>query len=187
MNADGSDLKQLTTSGSARAPYCTFDGKEAYYSLHDSADALVVSLWSVPLAGGAPRKIDESRGFGSFLFDREQKHAELTTVTGRDEFMEILDLPSHKLVGRFPSDVSHAEGGSPSFSADGKALVGGTRTQTGNTLFYQPIDGSPSRSLIDATHDSIVDFAWSPSGNKLGVLQLRKSSDVVLITEQKNR
>ncbi len=33
------------------------------------------------------------------------------------------------------------------------------------------------------THHTIVDFSWSPSGDKLGVLQLRKSSDVVLIKD----
>ncbi len=37
--------------------------------------------------------------------------------------------------------------------------------------------------MIDPTHSTITDFAWSPSGSKLGVLQLRKSSDVVLITD----
>jgi serine/threonine protein kinase len=185
MNADGTDLKQLTTSGAARTPYCTPDSKEAYYSLRDGADALLVSLWSVPLAGGEPRKIYESRGFGSFLFARDQKHAELTTVKGQDEFMDILELPSYKLVRRFQLANNFVEGGSPEFSADGKALVGGAKKETGNTLFYQPIDGSAPHSLIHATSDTVIDFAWSPSGNKLGVLQLRKSSDVVLITEQK--
>ncbi len=99
--------------------------------------------------------------------------------------MDILEFPSYKLVRRFQLANNFVEGGSPEFSADGKALVGGAKKETGNTLFYQPIDGSAPHSLLHATSDTVVDFAWSPSGNKLGVLQLRKSSDVVLITEQK--
>jgi hypothetical protein len=55
----------------------------------------------------------------------------------------------------------------------------GAISKSGNTLRYQPIDGSPAHFMIDPTHNTITDFAWSPSGSKLGVLQLRKSSDVV--------
>jgi hypothetical protein len=80
-------------------------------------------------------------------------------------------------------DMSYSEGASPLFSPDGKAIVEGASSKSGNTLRYQPIDGSPAHSMIDPTHNAITDFAWSPSGSKLGVLQLRKSSDVVLITD----
>ncbi len=184
INADGSDLKQLTTTGTVRAPSCAPDSREAYFSLHDGTDVQLVSLWSVPLAGGEPRKNFEYHAFGNFLLDRSAKLADLNLVEHLTASQAIFDLGSHSIVHSFPMDVSYAEGGSPMFSADGKAIVAGARTKTGNTLLYQPIDGSPSHFLINATHDTIVDFEWSPSGNKLGVLQLRKSSDVVLITEQ---
>jgi hypothetical protein len=79
-------------------------------------------------------------------------------------------------------DVSSAlQGGYPIFSPDGKAIVGLT-TKGGNALQYQPIDGSSPHLLIGPLRDELTAFAWSPSGSKLGVLQLRKSSDVVLIT-----
>jgi hypothetical protein len=37
--------------------------------------------------------------------------------------------------------------------------------------------------MLGPLPDALNFFAWSPSGSKLGVLQLRKSSDVVLITD----
>jgi Tol biopolymer transport system component len=71
----------------------------------------------------------------------------------------------------------------PAFSPDGKAIIERVTSKGGNALKYQPIDGSPAHLLLEPTHDALTDFAWSPSGSKLGVLQLRKSSDVVLITD----
>jgi hypothetical protein len=37
--------------------------------------------------------------------------------------------------------------------------------------------------LTDLTHETQTGFAWSPSASKLAVLQSRRSSDVVLITD----
>ncbi len=70
-----------------------------------------------------------------------------------------------------------------SFSPDGKAMVEVVAYQGGTALGYQPIDGSPSHLLTEPTHETLTAFAWSPSGSKLGVLRLRTSSDVVLITD----
>jgi len=43
--------------------------------------------------------------------------------------------------------------------------------------------GAAVHLLTDPTSEAITSFAWSPSGSKLGLLQLRQSSDVVLITD----
>jgi serine/threonine protein kinase len=187
MNADGGEMKQLTTTGNVRAPFCAPDSQRAYFTLRDSTDSLLVSLWSVPLLEGPPRKELEAHAFGSFLLDRERKLAALVTVNDHRETVNVMDLGSHAIVHRMPLEVSYAEGGSPVFFPDGKALVegalAGDENKLGNTLRYEPLDGSPPHFLIDPTHHTIVDFSWSPSGNKLGVLQLRKSPDVVLIKD----
>ena len=69
------------------------------------------------------------------------------------------------------------------FSPDGKALVRKIVSNGSYVLQSQPIDGSATHLLIGPTHDDLNAFQWSPSGNLLAVLQLRKSSDVVLITD----
>ena len=183
MNGDWSEVTQLTDAGIVRAPFCTPDSQKAYFTIRDEADALLAALWSVPLAGGTPRKEFEAHTFGSFLLTRDAKFAALILTHNLAESLEIVDLTSLRIVHRLPLDVSYSEGASPLFSPDGKAIVEGASSKGGNTLRYQPIDGSPAHSMIDPMHNPITDFAWSPSGSKLGVLQLRKSSDVVLITD----
>jgi len=183
MNADGGEITQLTTTGIVRAPSCAPDSRRAWFSLRDSADSLLVSLWSVPLQQGAPNKELEARAFSSFLLDPEGKLAALITVKDLQETVEVMDLGSHNILHRIPLNMGFSEGGTPLFFPGGKALVEGAVARTGNSLRYEPLDGSPAHLLIDPTHNTIVDFAWSPSGNKLGVLLLRKSSDVVLIKD----
>jgi eukaryotic-like serine/threonine-protein kinase len=56
--------------------------------------------------------------------------------------------------------------------------------KAGNTLLYQPIDGSTPHTLLDPVSEAIHDFAWSPSGRQLAVARLQSSSDVVLITDE---
>ena len=183
MNGDGSEVTQLTDAGIVRAPFCTPDSHRAYFTVRDEADALLATLWSVPLAGGTPRKEFEAHTLGSFLLTRDAKFAALILAHNLTESLEIVDLTSLRIVHRSPLDLSYSEGASPLFSPDGKAIVEGVISNGGNTLRYQPINGSPAHFMIDPTHNTITDFAWSPSGSKLGALQLRKSSDVVLITD----
>ncbi len=184
MSGDGSELTQLTNAGVARAPYCTPDSRKIYFTLRDETDTSLAALWSLPLAGGTPQKEFEAHTIGSFLLTRDAKFAELVSPHKLSESIEIVDLITFRTVHRLPLDLSYAQGTSPLFSPDGKAIVDGAISDGGNTLRYQPIDGSPTHFMIEPTHNTITDFAWSPSGNKLGVLQLRKSSDVVLITDQ---
>jgi Tol biopolymer transport system component len=183
MNGDGSEVTQLTDAGIVRAPFCTPDSRKAYFTTRDGTDSLLAALWSKPLAGGTQTKEFEAHTFGSFQLTRDAKFAELILVHDLAESLEIVDLTSLRIVHQLPLDVSYSEGTSPLFSPDGKAIVDGAVSKSGNTLRYQPIDGSPAHFMIDSTHNTITDFAWSPSGGKLGVLQLRKSSDVVLITD----
>jgi eukaryotic-like serine/threonine-protein kinase len=54
MNADGGEMKELTTIGNVRAPSCAPDSQKAYFTLRDATDSLLISLWSVPLLEGTP-------------------------------------------------------------------------------------------------------------------------------------
>ena len=71
----------------------------------------------------------------------------------------------------------------PAFAPDGKAVVQTIVSKGSNAILYQPIDGSPTHLITDATPEMQTGFAWSPSASKLAVLQSRRSSDVVLITD----
>ena len=54
MNSDGNGITQLTTTGIARAPYCSPDSQKAYVTIRDQAQGTSPStFWSVPLSGGS--------------------------------------------------------------------------------------------------------------------------------------
>ena len=142
----------------------------------------MISLWSVLLPGGPPQKELEVHAIGSLVLSPDSKLAAALLTENLAYYVEIWDLTTHRVLHRLPLDVSYAI--LPTlFSPEGKAVVGSATTKGGNALRYQPIDGSPAHLLTDPTHDDLTFFAWSPSGRKLAVLQLRQSSDVVLITD----
>jgi Tol biopolymer transport system component len=71
------------------------------------------------------------------------------------------------------------------FSPDGRGIVSDALRNGGNTLLYQPLDGSPPHVLFNPAPETIQGFDWSPSGKQLAVARFKSSSDVVLITDQK--
>jgi eukaryotic-like serine/threonine-protein kinase len=185
LNGDGNGATQLTTSGIAVAPFCAPDSQKVYFTIRDPAHESFLSLWSVPFSGGAPQKHFEVHAYDSVVLSHDTKLAEALVIGQEGAFyLQISDLATHRIVRLLPMDVSATlQGGYPIFSPDDKAVVGGVTTQGGNALRYQPIDGSPAHLLIGPLPDALTAFAWSPSGSKLGVLRLRNSSDVVLITD----
>jgi Tol biopolymer transport system component len=186
MYGDGSGEAQLTTVGTAVAPFCAPDSQKVYFTIREKGPEYTLSFWSVLMPGGARQKEFDLRAFDSLTISRDAKFAG-AVVFGpqRPSFLfEIRNLTTHQVVHRLPLDMSSPlKGGYPIFSPDGKAIVVGVTSKGGNGLRYQPIDGSPAHLLIGPLPDTLTAFAWSPSGSKLGVLQLRKSSDVVLITD----
>jgi serine/threonine protein kinase/Tol biopolymer transport system component len=181
MNGDGSGVTQLTTTGLARDPYCTPDNQKVYFTTRDTAPRSLLSLWSVPLLGGTPEKEPEIMVQLNLVLSRDTKLAAAFLNQNNDYYVEIWDLTSHRMVRRLPLDLSSFQASSPAFSPDAKAIVEGVTS--GNALRYQPLDGSPAHLLTDPTPDGLTSFAYSPDGTKLAVLRLRKSSDVVLITD----
>jgi serine/threonine protein kinase/Tol biopolymer transport system component len=183
MDADGSGITQLTTTGIARSPYCSPDGQTVYFTIRPSMNVPSVSLWSVPLSGGTPRKEMAFASFSSIGLTRDAKFALAAVDANLQFFLQIWDLSNRQLLHQLPLNTSDQQGGYPRFAPDGKAVVLTVVSQGSNAIQYQPIDGSRTRLITDATPEMQTGFAWSPSAGKLAVLQSRRSSDVVLITD----
>jgi serine/threonine protein kinase/Tol biopolymer transport system component len=184
MDGDGNGITQLTTSGIARAPYCAPDGQTVYFTIRPTENIPVVALWSIPLSGGAPRKELESNSFGVIVLTRDTKTALSFFNKNLLYVLQFWDVSTHQVLRQLPWDTSDlGQGTSPGFAPDGKAAVVTVVSQGSNALQYQPIDGSPTHLLTEPTHEAQTGFAWSPSASKLAVLQSRRSSDVVLITD----
>jgi eukaryotic-like serine/threonine-protein kinase len=184
MNSDGSGMTQLTTTGIARLPFCSPDSQKAYLSLRARAEGSApTTLWSVPLSGGAPHQ--ELNGLSTsngFLLSRDARLVGIGSIEDLNSISaQILDIKTAQVVHKMQMGMSAL--GMISFSPDGKALVRKIVSNGSYALESQPIDGSPAHLMTAPTAEDMTAFQWSPSGNLLGVLQLRKSSDVVLIKD----
>ncbi len=185
MNADGSGITQITNAGIARMPYCTPDSQTAYFTLRQSGSAAAATFWSVPVSGGTPHQELKGLSDGRFFsVSRDAKLASVVTIGSGavDSFTAfITDIHTGQVLHHLTLNMSAL--GMISFSPDGKAIVRRVVSNGGNALQVQPIDGSPPHLLIGPTPEDLTDFDWSPSGNLLAVLQLRRSSDVVVIND----
>jgi eukaryotic-like serine/threonine-protein kinase len=184
MNGDGSGITQLTTTGIARLPFCSPDSQKAYFSMRrGAAGTAPTNLWSVPLAGGPPHQ--ELNGFSNlngFLVSRDARLVGIGNIENLNGISaQILDINTAQVLHKLQIGMSAL--GKISFSPDGKALVRKIVSNGSYALESQPIDGSPAHLMTSPTAEDMTAFEWSPSGNLLGVLQLRKSSDVVLIKD----
>jgi serine/threonine protein kinase/Tol biopolymer transport system component len=182
MNGDGSGVTQLTTTGIARAPFCTPDSQKVYFSITSSANGPLLSFWSMPLSGGTPHQELAAQTWASLSLSFDAKLAAAFLSHDHGDYVDILNLSTHQVEHSLPLEVSALQESLP-FSRDGKAIIEIVTNRDGNALQYHPIDGSAPHLLIGPTPDSLTTFAWSPSGSKLAVLHLRRNSDVVLITD----
>jgi len=184
MDGDGSGITPLTTTGIARSPYCTPDSQTVYFTIRPKENIPSVALWSVPLSGGTPKKELEFVSFANGIaLTRDIKLAIALYNKNLLYFLQIWDVSTHQMLHQLPWDTSDLQGTFPAFSPDGKAVVLTVISKGSYSLQYEPIDGSPMHLLTEPTHEAQTGFAWSPSASKLAVLQSRRSSDVVLITD----
>jgi serine/threonine protein kinase len=179
MNADGGEITQLTTSGFVRSPSCSPDSQKAYFGVGNEAN---VSLWSVPITGGTPKQLVPPDNYGVAWVSRDGTWAMLFGLRQQKLCVIPKDLASGRMQPPFFIDQSEAQ--VAALSPDDSAIVSDVARNGGNTLLYQPLDGSPPHALFNPAPETINSFDWSPSGKQLAVVRSKSSSDVVLITDQ---
>jgi eukaryotic-like serine/threonine-protein kinase len=179
MNADGGEIAQLTTSGFARTARCSADSQKAYFSIGSDVN---ISLWSIPVAGGTPTELVKPVNYADAFVSHDGTRGALLAMRQQKLCVIIADLASGRTQAPFFLDQSLAN--VYAFSPDGRAIVSDALRNGGNTLLYQPLDGSLPHTLFNPAAETINDFDWSPSGKQLAVARVKSSSDVVLITDQ---
>ncbi len=179
MKADGGEIAQLTSSGFAQSPSCSADSQKAYYAIGSDVN---VALWSIPVSGGTPKQLIPAVNYSAASVSRDGTQAALFALRQQKMCVIITDLGSGRMQAPFFIDQSLAN--LSKFSPDGRAIVTDALRSGGNTLLYQPLNGSTPNTLFNPTPETINDFAWSPSAKQLAVASLKSSSDVVLIIDQ---
>jgi serine/threonine protein kinase len=181
MNADGTNLKQITNGVAEVFPVISPDSQWIIYQ-----DVSDLRLWRVPIDGGtATQVLDKLTSQAAISPDgkliacryREQELSpfQLAILSFADgKTLKTIDLP--------PSALA-----TPNFdwTPDGKAvLYVDTRGGIGN-IWVQPVDGGPARQLTFFNTDLIFAFDLSTDGKMLALARGTVSNDVVLIVDAK--
>jgi hypothetical protein len=116
------------------------------------------------------------------MVSRDGKLANFHGLRGEGFCVILDDLVTGRTLPPFFLDQSF--GKIEKLTPDNRAIVSDVRRSGGNTLLYQPLNGSTPHELFNPGPERIRDFDWSPSGKQLAVAGIKSSSDVVLITDQ---
>jgi TolB protein len=174
MDADGSNVMQLTTGQNDRTPNCSADGKWVYYM--DKKENRHVKRLSP--GGGTPETVVNSP-IGNFELSPDGKT--IASVEVREE--------DHKLVIRLdPTDggkVVYVDADSrmtstPVFTPDGKSIVYVVREKGVDNLWEQSMDGKNRKLLTNFSKDLIFRYAYSKDGKQIALERGNLESDAFL-------
>ena len=148
------------------------DGQTLLYVRVDS----LRDLWSVPIAGGEPRKVTTAFGY-------------TPEVSPDNRMVAFIAVPDVEGTSPTTCVVAPIEGGAPvatftwptqagvpKWTPDGKALSFLTMKDNVANLFIQPLSGGPPRPVTKLAEGQIDNYLWLPDGKRV-VLQ-RTSENV---------
>ncbi len=144
------------------------DGEFVYYSLFDNP---LGTLYQVPVLGGAPRRI--MSGVTSpvtFSPDGKQLAFVRPSASESDLIVANTDGTGARKIAtrRLPAYFSH--GGGPAWSPDGKSIVCGAGSYTGNlsaTLVSVPAGGGAEKTITAESWVSVSRVLWLGDGSGL--------------------
>ncbi len=191
VNADGSNVKQLTDGTQDIEPVCSPDGKWVFYD-----DVEVLQIKRVPMDGGTAEIVPGTTVPGGFYhygltIAPDGKVLAFLTTGGESLILHQIDhqialvpldagpQPQRRMLNPDPR-VADA----PQFTPDGKAVVYPIRENGTDNLWLQPLDGSRGRQITEFKSDTISSLRFSPDGKTIGVLRSHVESDVVLLRDE---
>ncbi len=166
MNADGSDIRQLTRDGGHRGrAYWSADGQRLLFnvSAHDTA-----RVFSVSVEGGAPTEVARFAARGGALPFADGSRF----VYGVGSWTEMqLALSRADGSGRLALTTDHAAYWCPAFSPHGDQVAATRNDTTGMQIWIVNADGSGARALTRFTkaQGGPQCAAFSPDGRRVAV------------------
>ena len=187
MDADGSNPVQLTQNNTSIVPFCTPDGQNlTYFQIEDRSISLM------PIAGGTATKLDVPNlngpiiGFtrdGQVFFYRANAQ---TGVAARDHYIGRR-LASGAVVFDIETPL-----GSPlttaftHFSPDGKGLDMSLVRGGASNIWRLPVPSGTIKQITNFPSGLIRSFAWAPDGKTLFLSRGFRTSNIILLQNQKN-
>ena len=194
VDADGTNVKELSDSTSDFGPTCSPDGKWVYYYVGNTNRFKRVSM-----DGGKPEDVPgvaiPGAIVGSPYFDVSPDGKTLTflaTISPRpgaepQQKVVLLSLDAGPQPARRILDPNPLISKPPSFSPDGKAVIYAIRENGVENMWLQPIGGAGpgggGRRITNFTADEFSWYEYSPDGKTLAVLRNHSESDVVLLRD----
>jgi hypothetical protein len=192
MDADGSNLKRLTSGKDDFRPLCSPQGKWVYYY-----QGKTFGWMRVPLEGGTEEVLPANGVPGSPAFPPssisrdDRMMAEYGTVVDKTtntykSAIAIINTNSFSAAPLvLPADPRITVGsGGARFTPDNQSIVYVIRGENNvDNLWLQPLNEKPGRQITQFPSDQIPGFGWSPDGKKLMVGRGHAESDVVLLRD----
>jgi serine/threonine protein kinase len=180
FDTKNNDILKLTVGPFDASPICSPDGRWVYYV---SPNPPKPKIQRVSIDGGASKTVSEMFVFPEI--DISSDGASLGFFSGPG--FGMISTQTGKVVKKFPLDPrwgsSSGQATHPHFTSDGKALAYTIHVNGVDNIWAQPLDGTPAHPITSFTSEEIVDFHWSPSGDRLGIVRGRTESNVVLIRD----
>jgi serine/threonine protein kinase len=193
VDADGSNMKEISDTKSDFGPLCSRDGKWVYYSTGGGGTS---PFRRVSIDGGKSEVLPGAeipRGIaGSPFFDispDEKMLMFLATISPRpgaenEQKIVLLSLDAGPQPPRRILDPNPLISKPPNFSPDGKSVMYAISENGVENIWIQPIDGAgPGHRITNFTADQFAWYGYSPDGKTLGAIRNHAESDVVLLRD----
>jgi serine/threonine protein kinase/Tol biopolymer transport system component len=177
MDANGSNVAQLTSGQNDREPVCTRDGKWVYYT--DQTDHQTVKRVSID--GGAAQTI-VSEPVGQFDLSADGKWIASVEVGEADHKLKIRLDPA---AGGKPmyADADARMSSPPLFGPDGKSIVYVAREKGVDNLWSQALDGTNRKQLTRFDKDLIFRYEYSQDGKLIAIERGNIEADAFLLRD----
>ena len=177
MNADGSNLKQLTKGPEDILAVCTADAKWVVYA--DNSFRGEAAIYRVSVDGGAVVKIGE----GSVWFAVSHQGDRVAWIREAEghQSLVLADLESGKQTGSVAMPATVRAMRSLTFAPDDQSVFFIARAETSESIYSLPLNGSAATKQIEFRGAHLSTLMVSPGGKYLGVVTAKPISDAVLL------
>lgn len=180
-DVEGRNAKQLTDEKTfIIIPKPSPDGKFIYFGIYDN---IRWRLARIPTIGGKPEFVTEET-FGTFDFSPDGNFLAYSFFDAANKKWKIAvkKLADNSAVNDFDAAAVDFIGWSP----DSKNVLYTLPEipREGGSLWLQPIDGSPSKLLLDGKQDKVLWADWSNDGQKLYFTKGKTVANLVLINKE---
>lgn len=178
---EGRNPQQLTEEKTfVVMPKSSPDGKYVYFCIYDN---IRWRLARIPTTGGKPEFILEET-VGAFDFSPDGNFIAYSFSNPQTKRWKIAvkNLADDSITKEFDGAAFDFIG----WTADGKNLIYTLPEiiREGGSLWLQPLDGTPSKLILDGKNDKVLWADWSNDGQKLYFTKGKTVSNLVLINKE---